>query len=119
MQMTYSVRHGDAPAPLQQHVEDQVAGLARYFERLVEADIILDQEGHRHIAEVRIHTTTDTHFARSEAADWRIAMDVTVDKLRRQLTRHKEKLIRRGPTRVPASEEPASEETGGYEGGEE
>ena len=65
MRMTFSVRHGDVPDRLRQHAESEVEGLAKYFERLVEADIILDQEGHRHIAEVRVHTSTDTHFATS------------------------------------------------------
>ncbi|MFN2384242.1 MAG: HPF/RaiA family ribosome-associated protein [Gemmatimonadota bacterium] len=107
--MTYSVRHGTAPAPLQQHIEGQVSGLTRFNERLVQADIILDHDGHRHIAELRLQTSTDTHFARSEAADWRSAMDITVDKLRRQLTRDKEKRLRRTPL----------DEPGGYQGGEE
>ncbi|HUP00316.1 MAG TPA: ribosome-associated translation inhibitor RaiA [Gemmatimonadota bacterium] len=95
MQITLSVRHGDAPEPLKQHAQSEVEGLARYFERLVEADIVLDQEGHRHIAEIRIHSSNDTHFASTEAEDWRSAVDGTIDKLRRQLKRHKEKLIRR------------------------
>ena len=99
MRMTFSVRHGDVPDRLRQHAEREVEGLSKYFERLVEADIILDQEGHRHIAEVRVHTSTDTHFATSAADDWRKAIDATVDKLRRQLKRHKGKLEQRGPSR--------------------
>jgi putative sigma-54 modulation protein len=99
MRMTFSVRHGDVPDRLRQHAESEVEGLSKYFERLVEADIILDQEGHRHIAEVRVHTSTDTHFATSAADEWRAAIDATVDKLRRQLKRHKGKLEQRGPTR--------------------
>ena len=99
MRMTFSVRHGEVPDRLRRHVESEVEGLAKYFERLVEADIILDQEGHRHIAEVRVHTSTDTHFATSAADEWRKAIDATVDKLRRQLKRHKGKLEQRGPTR--------------------
>lgn len=99
MRMTFSVRHGDVPDRLRQHAESEVEGLSKYFERLVEADIILDQEGHRHIAEVRLHTSTDTHFATAAADEWRKAIDATVDKLRRQLKRHKGKLEQRGPTR--------------------
>jgi len=100
MKVTLSVRHGDVPDPLRTHVQDGVAGLSKYFNRLVEADIVLDQENHRHIAEVRIHTSTDTHFARTEAAECRAAIDGTVGKLRRQLKRHKAKLRRRSLTRV-------------------
>lgn len=100
MQMTFSVRHGEVPERLRDHAEREVEGLAKYFDRLVEADIILDHEGgHRHVAEVRIRTSNDTHFAATEAGDWRTAIDETVDKLRRQLKRHKGKLEQRGLTR--------------------
>lgn len=95
MQILLSVRHGETPDSLKTYVHDQVEGLAKFFDRLVEADVHLDQEGHRHIAEIRIHSSNDTHFASTEAADWRSAVDGTVVKLRRQLKRHKEKLIRR------------------------
>jgi putative sigma-54 modulation protein len=99
MQTTCSTRHGEVSDALKEYVRSEVEGLSKYFERLVEADIILDQEGHRHIAEVRIHSSNDTHFASSEAADMRKAIDATVGKLKRQLKRHKEKLNRRHLTR--------------------
>lgn len=98
MQLTFTVRHGQAPDEVKRYFQDEVTGLAKFFERLVEADIVLDQEGHRHIAEVRIHTSTDTHFASSEDAAQRTAIDATISKLRRQLKRHKQKLNRRALT---------------------
>lgn len=100
MEITLSIRHGEAPDAMKEYARQAVEGLAKYFERLVEADIILDQEGHRNIAEVRIHTSNDTHFARSEAGDLRSAIDATIGKLKRQLKRHKEKLTRRQLTKV-------------------
>ncbi len=100
MEITFSSRHGDLPDSLKEYARQEVDGLSRYFERLVEGDITLDQEGHRNIAEVRIHSSNDTHFASSEAGDMRSAVDETVAKLKRQLQRHKEKLNRRQLTRV-------------------
>ena len=99
MQMTFSTRHGEVSDAMQAYVRSEVEGLSKFFDRLVEAYIVLDQEGHRHIAEVRIHSSNDTHFASSEAADMRTALDATVEKLKRQLKRHKEKLNRRQLTR--------------------
>jgi putative sigma-54 modulation protein len=100
MEITLSIRHGDAPDAMKEYVRREVQGLAKYFERIVEADITLDQEGHRSIAEVRMHSSNDTHFARSEAGDLRTAIDATVGKLRRQLKRHKEKLAGRQLTKI-------------------
>jgi len=47
MEITFSSRHGDLPDALKEYARQEVEGLSRYFERLVEADITLDQEGHR------------------------------------------------------------------------
>lgn len=99
MEITFSSRHGYVPDALKEYARQEVDGLSRYFDRLVEADIILDQEGHRNIAEARIHSSNDTHFASSEAEDMRSAVDGTVSKLKRQLQRHKDKLNRRQLTR--------------------
>jgi putative sigma-54 modulation protein len=114
MEITFSSRHGDLSDALKEYARQEVEGLSRYFERLVEADITLNQEGYRDIAEVRIHSSNDTHFASSEAEDMRSAIDGTVAKLKRQLQRHKEKLNRRQLTRgerelVTARRQPAAE----------
>lgn len=94
MQLTLSVRQGEVSDALKQYVQEQVEGLSKYYDRLVDGDIILNQEGHRHIAEVRVHGSNDTNFACSEAGDFRTAIDATVSKLRRQLKRQKEKYNR-------------------------
>jgi len=100
MEITFTSRHGDLPDAIKEYARHEVEGLSKYFDRLVEANIILDQEGHRNIAEVRIHSSNDTHFASSETEDMRSAVDGTVAKLKRQLQRHKDKLNRRQLTRV-------------------
>lgn len=92
MQITLSVRHAVVSDSIKQYAQNEINGLSKFFDRLVEADITLDRQGHRHIAEVRIHSSNDTHFASSENGDLRTAIDETVKKLRRQLKRHKEKL---------------------------
>jgi len=99
MQLTLSVRHGDASDALKQYAREQVEGLRKYYDRIVEGDIVLDLEGHRHIAEIRIHASSDTHFACSEAGDFRTAIDATANKLRRQLKRQKGKYRRRSLSR--------------------
>jgi putative sigma-54 modulation protein len=95
MQVTLTVRHGDAADAIKSYVRSEVDGLSKYFDRLVEADIVLDQEGHRLIVEIRLHTSNDTHFASAEAGDFRTAIDRTVEKLRRQVKRHKGRLSHR------------------------
>jgi putative sigma-54 modulation protein len=99
MQITLSVRHGRISDALRHHSEREVEGLKKYFEHLVEADITIDQQRHGTTAEIRLRTSTDTHFARAENRDPRMAMDAVIDKMRRQLKRHKQKLTRHKLTR--------------------
>ena len=98
MQVTLTVRHGEANDAIKEYVRSEVEGLSRFFDRLVEADIVLDQGGHRFIVEVRLHTSNDTHFASAEAGDFRTAIDQTIERLRRQLERHKGRLSARALT---------------------
>lgn len=105
MKVTLTVRHGgDVQDSLREHTLNQVEGLSKYFERLVEAVIVFDLEQHRHIVEIRLHASGDTLFAHTEAGDWRAAVDGTVDKLRRQLKRHKRKRIQRSLSRAEREE---------------
>lgn len=100
MKIMFSSRHADLPDALKEYAQREVEGLSRYFERLVQADITLNQEGHRNIAEILIRSSTDAHYARSEDLDMRTAVDGALAKLKRQLQRHKEKLNRRQLTRT-------------------
>ncbi len=102
MQVSLTVRHGEASDTIKEYAREQVEGLARYFERLVEADIVLDHETHgdRYVAEVRVHTSNDSHHASAEGGDFRTVIDQTTEKLRRQIVRHKGKLQQRPLTKA-------------------
>ena len=91
MEISLSVRHGEAPEAVKEYAREEVAGLTKWFARLVGADVTLSQEGHRHIVEVRLSGAHDVHVASAEATDFRLAIDETIDRLRRQLKKRKEK----------------------------
>ena len=107
---------------LRRVAEDKVARSARVFEDAGAIDVeFTDEPNPRQVEErcrVEITTKAAGHVVRVEAAaaDHRTALDLAVDKLERQLSRLKERLVarhRRGGDKQLNSASEGVEETGG------
>lgn len=91
MQISITGHHIDVTAPLKNYVTDKFARLERHFENVTNVHVVLSVEKLRQSAEATIHVSGGNLFADSEADDMYAAIDSLVDKLDRQLKRHKEK----------------------------
>jgi putative sigma-54 modulation protein len=107
---------------LRRATEEKVARSARVFEEAGTIDVeFTDEPSPRQVEErcrVEITTKAAGHLVRVEAvaADHRSALDLAVDKLERQLSRLKERLVerhRRGGDKQLNSASDGVEETGG------
>ena len=108
MQESLTGRHMETTDSMRQYAEEKLGKLCRYFDRLQSIDIVVDQESTKHRVEVLAHTDhKDTFVAQVDADSFYEAVDIAVDKLERQLTRHKEKLRNR---KHPAKPGPKAEE---------
>ncbi|MBN2489317.1 MAG: ribosome-associated translation inhibitor RaiA [Planctomycetes bacterium] len=104
MNVNITGRHVDITQPLRDYVVEKVERLARFFDRISRLQVTLNIEGDRHIAEVILSANRGvTLIAEEVAGDMYSAVDLVVDKLGRQLKRHKGKL--RGPRRGAARRE--------------
>jgi len=103
MQIRITARHFDLDPGLKEHVETKVEHLAHYFDRVDEAHVVFEQEGHRKIADLTVHASRVVVSSEQEAADFRSAFDRAVDKVERQIRRHKER-VRNRKGRHAASE---------------
>jgi len=92
MNIRVTARHFDMEPSLRAYVEDRVSRLAHYFDRVDEAHVVLDAEGHRMIADVTVHASRLTVSSEQAATDLRSAVDLAVDKVERQIRRHKERV---------------------------
>jgi putative sigma-54 modulation protein len=84
---------------LRTYVTDKVEHLGRYFDGIVGVEVILDTQRERHICELVAHLVRKKIvIATGQADDIYAAVDRSVDKLKRQLRRHKGRLreARRG-----------------------
>lgn len=66
--------------------------LTRHHDKIRSAHVIFDVEKIRQIAEATVHVSQGDLHARSESEDMYTAINVLVDKLDRQLLKHKSKI---------------------------
>jgi putative sigma-54 modulation protein len=96
MQITISGHHLDVSPALREHVQQKLTRIGRHFDQVVDAKVLLsienqaEKSGRQH-AECSIHVKGHTLFAESANADLYAAIDHMIDKLDRQVVRHKDK----------------------------
>jgi putative sigma-54 modulation protein len=92
MQLTITGHHIDVTPALKNKVESKFAKLERHFDNLTDIHCILTVEKLEHKAEATVNLSGGTLFADAIEEDMYAAVDSLVDKLSRQVTKHKEKL---------------------------
>lgn len=99
MNLNITFRHMDPSQTTKDYAIEKIGRLKRYFDGLVEGNIVFSQEKIRHQAEVTLLVNGVRINAKDETVDFHTAIDNVVDKLERQLKRFKEKLKRHKPLR--------------------
>ncbi len=94
MQINLSGHHVEITDALNNYVNEKMAKLKRHFDKVVNINVTLTVEGLRHKAEATVHISG--HDIHAQAIDdnenMYAAIDALVDKLDRQVKKHKEKL---------------------------
>jgi putative sigma-54 modulation protein len=91
MQLTLTGHHVDITDSLRNYVTEKFQRLARHFDQVIDARVILTVEKLRQKAEAELHVSGARLFAESVEEDMYAALDKLVDKLDRQVVKHKEK----------------------------
>jgi len=96
VRLTVTGRHVVISDAMREYAEKKVQRLVRFFDRVDDIEVVADQEGGKSRVELVVRTDhRDTFVGRVDADDYYSAIDLVVDKLERQLTKHKEKLRNR------------------------
>jgi len=93
MQISLTGRHVDITPALRSYVLNKFEKLERHFDSMTNVHVILTVEKERRIAEATVNVNRGKLFADSENEDMYAAIDTLIDKLDRQVLRHKEKKI--------------------------
>ena len=92
MQVNLTGHHVDITEPLRAYVDEKIARLERHFDHVTNVHVILSVEKLVQKAEATVHIAGADVFADAVHQDMYAAIDALVDKLDRQVLRHKEKL---------------------------
>lgn len=92
MQINITGQQMDVTPALRDYVESKFQRLERHFDQITNVHVILSVEKERHKAEATISVTKGELFADTEQESMYAAIDELMDKLDRQLKKHKEKM---------------------------
>ena len=94
MQLNLTGRHVDITDSLRDYVNSKFSKLQRDTDHITIVHVILDVEKLNQKAEATVHVSGAEIFASTEHQDMYAAIDSLIDKLDRQVIKHKEKLAR-------------------------
>ena len=92
MEISIDGHHVALTPAIQEHIETKMTKIERHFEHVVNVHVVLSVEKQRHKAEATIQITGNNIHAICEHEDMYAAIDLLIDKLDRQIKKHKEKL---------------------------
>ena len=95
MQLSISGHHIDLSDALRDYVTAKVKKLERHYDHITNLHVVLSVEKLDQKAEATAHVSGAELFADAVADDLYAAIDMLVDKLDRQVIKHKEKVIER------------------------
>ncbi|HEX6996694.1 MAG TPA: ribosome-associated translation inhibitor RaiA [Gammaproteobacteria bacterium] len=92
MQLSVTGHHIDVTQALRDYVGTKLSRLERHFDNMTDIHCVLTIEKLLHKAEATVHMGGGTIHADAVESDMYAAIDALVDKLDRQVKKHKEKL---------------------------
>ena len=115
MEITITTRHCDLSPSVKAHTEEKLSRLDRYFDGIQEAQVIISKEKFRYQAEITLTVPGRPELVSTEeTAEAVTSIDGAIDRLERQVKKHKGRLVDRREkaervTAVLADEEVAAE----------
>ncbi len=91
-EVSVTFRHLEATAALREYAVEKASKIRNYFGEPNEITIVLSSEKHRYTAEVTLKAGRITANAKEETEDLYSAVDAAVDKVDRQIKKHKDKI---------------------------
>lgn len=95
MNLNITGRHLEITPAIRQHVTDKLAKIKSHFDNVIDVNVVLSVEKLMQKAEATVHVSGKTIFVECEDANLYAAIDALIDKLDRQVIKHKEKFTDR------------------------
>lgn len=92
MQLEITGHHLEVTDSMSAYIREKSDRLKRHFDQVMNIHFIMEVEKQRHKAEATLHVSGNHIFADAYSEDMYAAIDALIDKLDRQIVKHKEKL---------------------------
>ena len=97
MNLTISGHHLELTPAIREYVQGKLERIKRHFDHVIDVAVILSidtltEKEKRQRAEINLHLRGKDLHVESEAADMYAAIDLLMDKLDRQVLKHKDKI---------------------------
>ena len=92
MQINISGHHVELSNALQDYIRNKMKRIERHFDHVMDIHVVLGVERQLQKVEATVHVAGNNLHAESEHDDMYAAIDLLIDKLDRQVRKHKEKL---------------------------
>jgi putative sigma-54 modulation protein len=91
MQVSISGRHMEVTEALKDHIGGRLDKVTGHFDRVIDAEVVLSVEKHRHIAEITLHANGVRIHGKEASEDMYQSIDTVVDKIDRQILKFKDR----------------------------
>jgi len=92
MQVSVTFRNTEAADWFKDYVNESFQKLRKYLDKPLEAHVIISVEKFRNVAEVNLMAKGININGKEEAKDMQLAFDSVMEKIERQIKKHKEKI---------------------------
>ncbi len=100
MNINITARHFDLTPQLREHVESEIEKLTKFFENIISSDVILDVEKYRQTAEIKVKVYNAVITGSADSNDMYASIEMSVDKVKKQLKKYKGKLKNKHPEKI-------------------
>ncbi|MBL8514733.1 MAG: ribosome-associated translation inhibitor RaiA [Betaproteobacteria bacterium] len=92
MNLNMTGHHVEITPSMRAYVSSKISRINRHFDHVIDVNMILTVEKLRQKIEANVHLSGKDIYAECEDADMYAAIDLLIDKLDRQIIKHKEKI---------------------------
>lgn len=95
MNLKLTGNHVEITDSMREYVISKISKITRHFDHVIDVSVILSVEKLKQKAEANVHVRGKDIFVETDSEDMYASIDSLVDKLDRQILKHKEKNLER------------------------
>lgn len=97
MNIKITGRHMELSDALKAYIETGIRKVKTHFDKVIDVDVVLDVEKHRHIVDVDLHANGVRIHSKEASQDMYASVDAVLEKLEKQVKKYKDRINRHQP----------------------